>query len=104
MRIDGEPVENELGLPEGFIVIPVPEGQHVVEVEFNRYADRAMAWVITAVSLVLTLLIAWRMKPDALRKTQDAHVSRFMIGLFLLLLWALRPLRHSSATNRLAAL
>jgi len=76
VRIDGEPVEIELGLPEGFMVIPVPEGRHLVEVEFKDTPPRTLAWIITAVSLALTLLIAWRMKSDALRKTQDA--SRFM--------------------------
>jgi hypothetical protein len=59
--IDGRPVETELGRPEGFIVIPVPKGEHVVEVKFGSTPDRTAAWAITIISLVLTLSTAWRM-------------------------------------------
>ncbi|MCP4425340.1 MAG: hypothetical protein GY803_12665 [Chloroflexi bacterium] len=75
VRIDGGPVETELGRPEGFIVIPVPKGHHEVEVEFKDTPPRSLAWAITAVSLTLTLLWGWRLSPDALRFT--SHVSRF---------------------------
>ncbi|MCP4360060.1 MAG: hypothetical protein GY796_18805 [Chloroflexi bacterium] len=57
-RIDGEMVETELGRPEGFLVIPVPAGKHLIEVEFGRSPARTMAGWITAVSLFLTLIIA----------------------------------------------
>ncbi len=34
-RVDGVEVETELGRPEGFLVIPLPAGEHIVEVEFG---------------------------------------------------------------------
>lgn len=74
VRIDGQPVETELGRPEGFIVIPVPEGQHTVEVEFGSTPDRRLAWAITIVSLVLMVGFAWRMPGSV-----TFHVSRFMM-------------------------
>ncbi len=60
VRIDGQQVETELGRPEGFIVIPVPAGDHTVEVKFGSTPDRVLAWAITIISLVLMVGIAWR--------------------------------------------
>ncbi len=77
VRVDGEPIEFELGRPEGFMVIPVPEGRHVVEVEFKDTPPRTLAWIITAVSLALTLFWGWRMTPAGSRKMQDA--ARFTL-------------------------
>jgi hypothetical protein len=55
-RIDGEKVESELGRPEGFLVVPVPEGEHVVEVEFMETAERRAAWLVSGLSLLLMSL------------------------------------------------
>jgi hypothetical protein len=59
VRIDGQRVETELGRPEGFIVIPVSEGEHTVEVEFGSTPDRTTAWAITIIALLLTAVRAW---------------------------------------------
>ncbi len=67
VRIDGQPVETELGRPEGFIVIPVPAGNHTVEVKFGSTPDRVLAWAITIISLVLMAGIAWRMSMSGVR-------------------------------------
>lgn len=58
VRLDGERVETELARPEGFIVVRVPEGRHVVDVKFGATAVRTAANVLTAVSLGLALLVA----------------------------------------------
>ncbi len=63
--IDGEPVETELGLPEGFIVVPVLAGRHVIDVEFGTTPARTAAAVITAVSLALMGVVAWRLRRQA---------------------------------------
>ncbi len=63
VRVDGELVEPELGLPEGFIVVPMPAGAHVVEVQFRDTPARQLAWAMTAVSLLITLagsIVLWR--------------------------------------------
>jgi hypothetical protein len=63
VRVDGELVEPELGRPEGFIVVPVPAGEHVVEVQFRDTPARQLAWVMTAVSLLITVVgggFLWR--------------------------------------------
>jgi hypothetical protein len=69
VRVDGELVEPELGRPEGFIVVPVPAGEHVVDVQFRDTPARQLAWAITAVSLLLTLvggIFLWRKRsPNA---------------------------------------
>ncbi len=100
VQIDGEPAETELARPEGFIVIPVPKGHHEVEVEFKDTPPRRLAWVITAVSLAVTLLLGWRMKPNASRFT--FHASRFtahdritlgvVLGITAVTLFILQPL------------
>jgi hypothetical protein len=61
VRIDGEEVETELGRPEGFLVIPVPAGEHVIEVEFGSTPARTLGLVISMVSLMLMALVGWRM-------------------------------------------
>ncbi|HEX6385793.1 MAG TPA: hypothetical protein VF177_14080 [Anaerolineae bacterium] len=60
-RIDGQVVKTELGRPEGFIVIPVPAGEHVVEVEFGSTPARTLAMAISLLALVAMLLTAWWM-------------------------------------------
>jgi hypothetical protein len=80
VTVDGERVEPELARPEGFIAVPVPAGEHLVAVQFRDTLDRQMAWAITAVSLLSTLVgsiflrrktfpIANRQSPISLSKT-----------------------------------
>lgn len=61
-RVNGEVVETELGMPEGFLVIPVPAGEHQVDVRFEDTGPRRLAWGITLLSLLATLLAGWRLK------------------------------------------
>ncbi len=75
VRIDGEVVETKLGKPEGFIVIPVPAGQHLVDVAFGSTPARTAAWIISGISLLLTLLISWRYAPSRF----TFHASRFTL-------------------------
>jgi len=60
VRVDGQVVETELARPEGFIVIPVPAGRHVVEVEFGSTPARTLAAVISWLALAGALVVAWR--------------------------------------------
>lgn len=63
-RVDGRTVSTDLARPEGFLVVPVPAGDHVVDVEFVETPARRLAWFVSAISLGLTLLGAF-----ALRRT-----------------------------------
>ncbi|MBP9501803.1 MAG: glycosyltransferase family 39 protein [Candidatus Promineofilum sp.] len=60
VTVDGQPAETELAEPEGFIVVLVPQGEHVVEVEFGSTSPRTAGWIIAALSLGITLAVAWR--------------------------------------------
>jgi hypothetical protein len=99
VRVDGERVETELGRPEGFIVVPLPAGRHVVEVEFGGTPARRIAWTISGVALLLTLLgAAWRRRrawdaPVAAHSWQklDRWVGTAVLVLILLYLVLLRP-------------
>ena len=62
VRIDGELVETELGLPEGFIVVPIEAGEHLVDVRFGSTLARTLAWIITVFSLFATIFVAFRLK------------------------------------------
>jgi hypothetical protein len=72
VTVDGRPAETELAHPEGFIVVLVPEGEHVVEVLFGNTPVRTVAWSLTLLSLGLALWIAKdliaRRKNDQLKK------------------------------------
>ncbi len=70
VTVDGEPAMTELAKPEGFIVILVPEGEHVVDVRFGSTPARTAAWLISLASMVGALAAAWSLrasKPDAER-------------------------------------
>jgi hypothetical protein len=60
VRVDGEIVETELGRPEGFIVVPLTAGQHVVDVRFQDTPARTLAWVLSGLALLGTLAAALR--------------------------------------------
>ncbi len=74
VRIDGERVETELGKPEGFLVIPVPAGRHIIDVEFGDTPARSLAALISLVTLAVTLLAAWRLP------RQDMHLRETRFG------------------------
>jgi hypothetical protein len=61
-KMDGEPVAIELGRPEGFIVIMVPPGEHVVDVWFGSTPARTLAWAISGAALLITLILAWKQR------------------------------------------
>jgi hypothetical protein len=62
VTVDGEPAVTELAEPEGFIVVLVPQGDHIVEVEFGSTPPRTLAWIITILSAALAGFVAWRLR------------------------------------------
>jgi hypothetical protein len=58
VTIDGDHARTELARPEGFIVIPVPAGEHIVEVKFGSTPARNIAMLISVVSIAISLLFA----------------------------------------------
>jgi hypothetical protein len=65
VQIDGETAVTELGQPEGFLVVPVPAGEHVVDVWFGSTPPRTLAWAISALALLLTVVLAWKQRGKA---------------------------------------
>jgi hypothetical protein len=53
VRLNGEPVETELGLPEGFIVVRIPPGEHLLEVRFGSTPPRTVGWLLAGLSLLI---------------------------------------------------
>ncbi len=62
VTVDGEPAVTELAEPEGFIVVLVPPGDHIVEVEFGSTPPRTLAWIVTTLSALLAGIGAWRLR------------------------------------------
>ena len=66
--MDGEPVATEVGRPEGFLVIPVPAGEHVVEVALRATPPQRAAWLVSALAALVAGAVAlWlhRRRPAA---------------------------------------
>jgi len=61
VHLDGQVVETEVGRPEGFIVIPVPAGQHLVDVRFESTTARRLAAAVSWLALALMVVGAWRL-------------------------------------------
>lgn len=76
--IDGKTVQKELGRPEGFLVVPVPAGEHVVDVEFGMTPARLLALFVSLISALLALLVAlyWFRNPPELA----VHVQESNLG------------------------
>src|SRR5690606_14177160 len=67
-RVNGEPVATEVGRPEGFLVIPVPAGEHVVEVALRATPPQRAAWLVSALAALVAGAVAlWlhRRRPAA---------------------------------------
>jgi len=103
VRVDGEIVETELGRPEGFIVVPVPAGQHMVDVRFQNTPARNLAWIISGLALLMTLLVGWRLADFSFRNSafriqrsaftvSDWWVLGTAMGITAVTLFILQPL------------
>jgi hypothetical protein len=107
VTVDGEPVEPELARPEGFMAIPVPAGDHLVDVRFRDTPPRQMAWGITAVSLLLMAVGGWQLRrrqPEAIVPDPFSQVDWRVLGavllvtaVALLILGPLQLLHYNSA-------
>lgn len=112
VTVDGQPVQTELGRPDGFIVVPVPAGSHVIEVQFGSTPARTAAGWLTAVALLLWLAGAgWRWRVGGTATAVAVAWARYdlvlatAVGLFLLLtLFVLQPLGllHKQSTGFVA--
>lgn len=108
VRIDGQQVETELGRPEGFIVIPVPMGDHIVEVEFGSTPARNWAGIISLLSLIVTIVITWKL-PNSTYLTRVRPFKDWLVLIIVLLvsavaLFLLQPLGllHQNSSGRSA--
>jgi hypothetical protein len=63
--VDGVEVPIEIGRPEGFITVPVPEGRHSVFVRFEPTPVRRIGWGVTVVSLAFLVVLFLRWRPQA---------------------------------------
>ncbi len=110
VTVDGAPVVTELARPEGFIAIPVPAGEHLVEVQFRDTPARQAAWLVTAVSLLLMVTIGWRWRtqmsmpgspgPLAAADRRVLAVVLLVTAVTLLVLGPLQLLHYNSTGYR----
>ncbi len=59
--VDGSEVEIELARPEGFITVPLPQGEHTVLVRFEDTPARRAGWIVSAVAAIglIAVLAMW---------------------------------------------
>lgn len=114
VTVDDEPAETELARPDGFIIVKVPEGEHVVDVQFKNSRARNTAVFITIISLLLTALTAgflWRKQPHVLKETEglqrgDWFVAGVVGGVTAVSLLIIQPAGwlHHNSTGQLVDL
>jgi hypothetical protein len=106
--IDGERAETELGKPEGFIVIPLSAGEHVVDVRFGSTPARTAAAILSIFSLLAALFVAWRLPvvpgPQPQLPFGDGPVLLTTLLLTALTIFVLEPsgLLHYDSQDRTA--
>ncbi len=108
VTVDGEPAVTELAEPEGFIVVLVPQGEHVVEVAFGTTPPRTAGWVIALLSAVGLGVGAWRMRRPAAAAARRERANRAdwpivaAVGVFTAAVLLLEPLGlfHHHSTGR----
>ncbi len=86
------------------MVIPVPSGEHIVEVEFGSTPPRTVATFISITSLIMALVITWRMsgskKTKSHRSFHDWPVLITILAISAITIFFLEPfglLRHNSS-------
>jgi hypothetical protein len=80
VKLDGEAIEPELGRPDGFIVVPVPAGEHLVEVEFGATLVRTFALIVSLFSLLATLVVALSLSGAGRRQRELGESAGFANG------------------------
>jgi hypothetical protein len=76
LRVDGEPVATDLGLPEGFLVAEMPAGEYTVDLEFVNTPPRRLAWLISGISLVVTLGVGFWLRRSAAGRSGESDDAR----------------------------
>jgi hypothetical protein len=117
VRVNGEAIETELGLPEGFIVAPVPAGSYELELIFTNTPARNAAWLLSGLSLLATAVSAFalnRRHPGTPERPEDMHaqaggqvwpIAAVVLVLTLLLALVMEPAGwlHHTSSNYTAA-
>ena len=107
-RVDGQVVETELGRPEGFLVVPVPAGEHIVEVEFGSTPARNLGIATSMLSLLVMAVIAWRVPGGRgfhpVTAFRDWPVLIVVLGITLITILFLEPMGvlHHYSSGRTA--
>jgi hypothetical protein len=112
--LDGEEVEIEVAGPEGFIVVPVPEGEHEVVVRFEDTPPRTAGWIISAAGLGILIVALVLMRARSVRSPAAIISLRSAIWLGEVILlfaavksWVIDPqdgwLRYTSSPGQARA-
>jgi len=99
--VDGNEVEIELGRPEGFITLWVPEGEHEVLVRFEDTPPRTAGWIISVGGAIVLIIALWLFRDSQVlyRSSQTRQTHRrstadrqamFWLGGVLVLIIALK--------------
>ena len=85
--VDGAEVPIEIGRPEGFITVRIPEGRHEVLIRFEDTLVRKVGWGVAVLSLAVLVgvLLLWRPEPGpAGEKTDGGFGGRAALCMILL--------------------
>lgn len=94
-EVDGIEVETELGRPEGFLIVPVPQGDHIVDVRFGTTFPRQvgfyLSWGAVLVTAVLTFFQSRRLANGRRWLPIPRLLWTAVIGINLLFIFLLNP-------------
>jgi hypothetical protein len=74
-RLNGAPVATEVGLPEGFFVVPLPAGDYIVEVALEATPVQRVAWILSGATLIVIAGIAIALRRRSLGSSPEASAE-----------------------------
>ncbi|MEM9775486.1 MAG: 6-pyruvoyl-tetrahydropterin synthase-related protein [Chloroflexota bacterium] len=104
VNVNGERIDHLIGDPEGFIVVPLTAGSHVVDVWFGSTPPRLAGWILTGLALAAAGLIAFMMplnqsEPPSQINQFPAWGGGLLIGIVAILLLLPSGLFHYASPN-----
>ncbi|MFK7800548.1 MAG: 6-pyruvoyl-tetrahydropterin synthase-related protein [Anaerolineae bacterium] len=75
VQVNNQPVEHQIGDPEGFIVISLQPGDQTVDVEFGTTPARIIGWMVSGLALIVLIGFSYLMPFSTRNKSEPTDLG-----------------------------